>query len=102
MDEAQRGVCLPYFRGSSTNANDVRGIGDARYVVLPLALSGDEWIALVGVASGLIGGIGGLVFAYFAQTLAARAGMEQARDRALDALDDDRDRGPGEGVDLAA
>ena len=31
---------------------------------IPLALSGDEWLALAGVASGAIVGLGGLVFAY--------------------------------------
>jgi hypothetical protein len=30
-----------------------------------LALSGDEWIAVAGVSSGAIVGLGGLVFAYF-------------------------------------
>lgn len=34
-------------------------------MVLPLALSGDEWIALGGVSSGAIVGLGGLVFAFF-------------------------------------
>ena len=35
------------------------------YVTLPLALSGDQWLALAGVLSGVIGVAGGLVFAYF-------------------------------------
>jgi hypothetical protein len=34
-------------------------------VTLPLALSGDQWFALAGVLSGVIGVGGGLVFAYF-------------------------------------
>ena len=34
-------------------------------VTLPLALSGDQWLALAGVLSGVIVGGGGLVFAYF-------------------------------------
>lgn len=34
-------------------------------VALPLAVTGDEWIALAGVSSGVIVGVGGLVFAYF-------------------------------------
>jgi hypothetical protein len=33
-------------------------------VTLPLALSGDQWLALAGVLSGVIVGGGGLVFAY--------------------------------------
>jgi len=33
-------------------------------VTLPLALSGDQWIALVGVSSGAVVGLGSLVFAY--------------------------------------
>jgi hypothetical protein len=32
-------------------------------VTLPLALSGDQWLALAGVLSGVIVGGGGLVFA---------------------------------------
>ena len=34
-------------------------------VTLPLALSGDQWLAFAGVLSGVIVGGGGLVFAYF-------------------------------------
>jgi hypothetical protein len=33
-------------------------------VTLPLALSGDEWIAVAGVSSGVIVGLGSLVFAH--------------------------------------
>jgi hypothetical protein len=34
-------------------------------VTLPLAFTGDQWLALAGVLSGVIVGGGGLVFAYF-------------------------------------
>jgi hypothetical protein len=34
-------------------------------MTLPLALSGDQWIALAGVLSGVFGFVGGYVFAYF-------------------------------------
>jgi hypothetical protein len=34
-------------------------------VTLPLALNGDQWLALAGVFSGVLIGGGGLVFAYF-------------------------------------
>jgi hypothetical protein len=34
-------------------------------VTLPLALNGDQWLALAGVLSGVLVGGGGLVFAYF-------------------------------------